>query len=582
MSSSDKTLKELMDALIERQVIPHSRIGPIKTALKQYAIVLGYSDPALCPPSAYHLSAKKRNRVIEERAQGSDRGKSAASRLGPHAIRNLKNNVSYVIRSAVELQLIGQVPGPLESSKDANVIKSNRFTFRYESVKPRKYALDPVPQSLAQEIARYETWSTKIVNRDRPDSLRKRAVSFAGHRETILRAAGYLVKYQGLQSELISLSTLTEPENAINFIDWCIEMQGRFTANAAVNLGRLIVLGKYLSIAERSTEQRKALELSVDELRTYRATLGRPVKVVDKSKRWISLRRLETVGLSIYPLNARRISELGYRTRRKLRRHQKDGYRKYRLYAYRVLQSILIRLSIRLPLRQRNLREMLWNPQTPNQGRNLYKREGKWYIRFVATELKISHRKGEVHRIEHEFPNDIVPLLEEWLSQWRPILISFQTSDHSGSERVGSGQEFVFLNSVGTPLTLDQVTWAFQSATYKFTGVAMNPHMVRTIWATEYIKSTRNFIDAAYMLGDTVETVLQSYAKLLDEDCEKRAKVWLAQILNDELPQWDGNGSIANDKLMKMLGMLKANLAAGNSDQQLLESMKVLLNGSGL
>ena len=66
--------------------------------------------------------------------------------------------------------------------------------------------------------------------------------------------------------------------------------------------------------------------------------------------------------------------------------------------------------------------------------------------------------------MEHEFPDDIVGLLEEWLSQWRPILISFQKGDHSGSERVGSGQEFVFLNSVGAPLTLDQVTWAFHSA----------------------------------------------------------------------------------------------------------------------
>lgn len=32
------------------------------------------------------------------------------------------------------------------------------------------------------------------------------------------------------------------------------------------------------------------------------------------------------------------------------------------------------------------------------------------------------------------------------------------------------------------------------------------------------------------------------------------------------------------DKLVKMLGILKANLAEGNSDQQLLQSMKGLLN----
>src|SRR5438874_7099622 len=106
----------------------------------------------------------------------------------------------------------------------------------------------------------------------------------------------------------------------------------------------------------------------------------------------------------------------------------------------------------------------------------------------------------------------------------------------------------------------------------------MNPHMVRTIWATEYIKSTRNFIDAAYMLGDRVETVLKSYAKLLDQDCEQRARAWLSRTLKDEPPSGNGNGKMSNNKLMKMLGTLKANLAAGNSDQQLLESMKDLLS----
>jgi hypothetical protein len=106
----------------------------------------------------------------------------------------------------------------------------------------------------------------------------------------------------------------------------------------------------------------------------------------------------------------------------------------------------------------------------------------------------------------------------------------------------------------------------------------MNPHMVRTIWATEYIKSTKNFIDAAYMLGDTVETVLHSYADLLDEDCEKRAIAWLSRTLTDEPLGPNGNGLISNDKLMTMLRMLKANLLEGNSDEQLLRSMKELLN----
>ncbi len=577
MDTPNKTLKEVLDALINLQVIPPSRIGPIKTAVKQYAIILGYDDPDQCPINAYHLPDARRNRLIEEKAQGSRHGEFAPSGLGRHAIRNLKNNVSYVIRSAVERKVISQLPGPLASSKDTNSITSYINT-RRESVKPTKYIIDPVPHSLAREITAYETWSTRIVNRERPDSLRKRAITFGEHRATILRAAGYLVKYRGQKPESIDLLTLTDPENAINFIDWCVEQQGRFTASAAMYLARLMVLAKYLSIVEPSAKQQEALALRVAELRRYRATFGMPENVTDKGKRWLSLRKLESVGLSIYPLNARRMSELSPSSRRRLRRVNEDGFKKHQQYGYRVLQSILIRLDIRLPLRQRNLREMLWNPAIPEQGRNLFRRDGKWYIRFVGRELKISHVKGEVHRVDHEFPGDLVDLLEEWLSRWRPILLSFQKASCAGREHLESGQEFVFLNSVGTPLTQQQVTWAFESATYKFTGVAMNPHMVRTIWATEYIKSTRNFIDAAYMLGDTVETVLKSYAKLLDQDCEERAKAWLSKTLNDEPPSGNGNGSVSNDKLLKMLRTLKANLAEGNSDQQLLQSMKGLLN----
>ena len=571
---ADKTLEELFDALVERQFIPQSRLAPIRTALKQYAIILGCKEPAECPMTAYHLPAEKRNRLIEERAESSRQHKT----LGLHAVRNLKNNISYVLRSAVDHQIIGQVSGPLLSDKNANTIKSSLITCRNESVKPSKYVLDPVPGALAQELIDYEVWSTKTVNRERPDNLKKRPGTFASHRGTILRASGYLVKYRGLKSESIDLLTVTEPEHALNFIDWCIEQQGRFTRSAAMYISQLIVLARYLRITLQSPEQRDASKERIEKLQEYRANLGMPETVIDKSKRWISLRQLEGVGLSIYPLNARRISELSAESRRGLRKDKDNGYKDHPKYAYRVLQSILIRLSIRLPLRQRNLREMLFNPSTPEQGRNLYKNNGKWYIRFVGGELKISHVKGEVHRVEHEFPDDLVDLLEEWLSQWRTVLISVQKGRHQGGERLECGQEYVFLNYAGAPLTVQKMIWAFESATYRFTGVAMNPHMVRTIWATEYIKSTRNFIDAAYMLGDTVETVLNSYAKLLDQDCEERAKAWLSKTLNDEPPSGNGHGSVSNDKLVKMLRTLKANLAEGNSDQQLLQSMKGLLN----
>jgi site-specific recombinase XerC len=134
-------------------------------------------------------------------------------------------------------------------------------------------------------------------------------------------------------------------------------------------------------------------------------------------------------------------------------------------------------------------------------------------------------------------------LLEEWISKWRPILIAAGTSSAKGIESGSHAQEYLFVDAYGRPLDSKKIWLAFTATTYKFTGVALHPHLVRTIWATEYIKSTKNYIDAAYMLGDTVETVLKTYAKLLDADCGKRASEWVTRTLNNDPTLTSGNGA---------------------------------------
>jgi hypothetical protein len=52
--------------------------------------------------------------------------------------------------------------------------------------------------------------------------------------------------------------------------------------------------------------------------------------------------------------------------------------------------------------------------------------------------------------------------------------------------------------------------------------------MIRTIWATEWIISGGDFVTAALMLGDTVETVIKNYAHLLEENAVDRAFEWVA------------------------------------------------------
>jgi len=328
---------------------------------------------------------------------------------------------------------------------------------------------------------------------------------------------------------------LGRAEHIMAYLDWYIEQQGKFTQGAATVLAILTAVNRYLLLTAELEELRTQIRDSHEQLTAYRASLGSFVNVRDQSKRWLSLEQIECVGRSIYPLNALRMSELSTLTKRQIARGPQKQYgHSFGYLAYRVAKSLMIRLLVRIPLRQRNLREMKFNPINQTAGLNLFKEGDKWYIRFSGDQLKISHVKGEVHCIRYDFPEVLVPLLEEWITRWRPILIASQASSAKSGEDGSSAQEFLFVDTKGQPLDEDKVWHAFTSTTYKFTGVALYPHLIRTIWATEYIKSTKNYIDAAYMLGDTVETVLAKYAKLLDEDCGRRANDWITKRLNSD------------------------------------------------
>src|SRR6266508_48707 len=464
--SDGKTLQAIFDALVDGAVILPKRIGPVRTAIKQYSLMLGYSDPTECPISAYLKPDAARNQVIEEKAPRT---------LGTDAVRNLKNNVSFVLRKAIELGVVSPLAEELDSWRESNPKKL--MPKRNESIYSDKYAIDPLPHRLEEEIAAYENWSTKIINRDRPRQLRKRPITFFHHRQTLVREAGYLVKCKGLKRESITLLKLVDSKNAIDYVEWCIERQGKHTKGSVAVLSNIIALARYLEISLERCKQKSIIQQWLSELRRFSATLGAPVKVQHKDKRWLSLAQLEVVGRSIYPLNARRVNELSKHHRWYLARgHSLDKRRRvFRIYAFRVLQSLLIRLVIRLPLRQRNLREMRWAPAAPEDGQNLYRKDGVWRLRFRGSELKVAEVRGEENYLSYEFPSDLVGLLEEWFDNWRPVLIAAQKCEDKGKERLTNGQELVFMNSWGRPLTQDQVTHAFEMATFKFSGVSVNP-----------------------------------------------------------------------------------------------------------
>jgi len=169
--------------------------------------------------------------------------------------------------------------------------------------------------------------------------------------------------------------------------------------------------------------------------------------------------------------------------------------------------SLMFRLWCYRPYRQRNMREMQLDE-------NLHKdAHGTWFITFRGEQLKVASKRGRPNEFNLQFPETLVPVLEEYLSVWRPILV----------RKAGHPSSYVFLTQHGTPYNVRTLNTTTGAIVYRYTGKHWHPHIVRTVWATEQIRKGLDFLDVAKMLNDRLETVVATYAHLRDEAIAEKA-----------------------------------------------------------
>jgi hypothetical protein len=359
------------------------------------------------------------------------------------------------------------------------------------------------------------------------------------------RLAGYLVKFKGFRTEEITLSCLTAPQNLMDYVAWYVKSQGgRYTGGVSQICSHATSLVRYLQITAATGDVKRDIEERIIEIKEFKAALPAPVKVVDKKRRWISLKELDAIGVAYDPANfAKRDlvkdTEQGYI---RLFRNFEQGIfpkgGKFREIALQAGESLMLRLLVRIPMRQRNLREMEWNPDRPELGRNLYKSGDQWHLRFRGVDMKIARKGGKENMVNYVFPPDLSADLDRYIKLWRPLVVNSTTNLHCSPERASDmpkivDQEYFFLNSKGTPFTSERLVNSISNLTYKYVGVAMNPHIVRSVWATEYLKEKGmpGVVTCAYMLNDTIQTVLDTYADILTPDCQNDATSWLSMHL---------------------------------------------------
>jgi hypothetical protein len=451
----------------------------LKTAVRVLARALDCPDPEHCPLDLYNQPLPSLYLRVEQFLMAQEK-KS-------HTIRNTKNHISRLFRLAQNQGLFSLTPPQIEP----------RYDFRQRPSRPGAYYAKqdqtslPFREwslSLQNEWLAYQTWATAPLVPGRSAHLRKRQVTVDDYRAVFETYFGYL---QNTLQITPTFDHLFDIDLATRYVLWHInERHHKTTITIRAFLDRVATLAR----------QYRPMPDFVAQIVALKKTVGRTTPSLNKDDAWVSLAKLDEIGRAIWP---RRPSPADYRT-------PQNKVNPGRRHAAQASYSLMFRLWTYIPYRQRNIREM-------QLGTNLHRDvHGTWRITFRGDELKVGSKRGQTNTFDLPFPSTLVPLLEDYLYTWRPALVA--PLPHPEHER------HVFLTQQGKPHWRSNLTTTTSRIVYTYTGKHWHPHIIRSVWATEWIrKSHGDFYTAAVMLNDNIQTVIAKYAHLLQEDVAENA-----------------------------------------------------------
>jgi hypothetical protein len=476
------TLAELFTTLESRGLIP-KRAPAKQSSLRHLAKALGYPTLESCPvgeacrdPARW--TAAMKTYFATQREQGKT--------MTAHNCDNILTDLRGLLKLAdAQGLLTAPLPVPLlkPTSARAAFDRQKRGRSPYQGSYGRKAPYRLVQAQWPAGIQR--GWQDYIDILDR--RLRERTLEgYVGLLEAFF---GYRAHVQGATP---TWDDLFRVDRLRPFVRWHAERLGRDDNSAhAVNLVHIAAAIAHVLDLDPSRRQ---------PLAAYSSGLKPPAPLRDKQRyHWATLPEIEAVANRLLAEG-----RIPFVTRPNVAH---AGV----LRAVRFQLGLILKLLVRVPLRQRNIRELhypkhLWQDAST----------GEWTLRFAGKELKVATRKGQVNVFEVRLsrlypkdgptPDDFIPTLEEFIKVYRPLIPNAQTSPH------------LFLTWRGNPYSARGLGAEISTAMERRTGVKLNPHVIRDIAATTLLRKGRSYDMVAALLGNTVATVIKHYAHLIPEE----------------------------------------------------------------
>jgi hypothetical protein len=482
------TLADVLTELTTRGALPPSRVPAMKTSLKYLAAALGHASLEQCPADAACRQEATWATALEDHWRTLE---TQGRTISAYTRRNVRNDIRKVFKLA---EAHGLLHVPLPSRLLAR--PGNREEFRRQQRATAPYKTTYGTQFNHSYGLPQRQWPPDIQDGWRTYRAacggRIREESFRSYVKILETYFGYV---QNVGGHTATWEVLFDRGQLLEYVAW---HAARLKRPSTTHSRQLVIVSAAMAVV---LGHRNAPELAV-----LRQGMKKPTPLHVKRNHMVSLSELEEVADACLAEGRAPLVPAGKTPR--FPGKQRAG---------RFQRGVILKLLVRVPLRQRNIREMQLD-------RHLYKDDNRhWHLEFAGDDLKIGHRGSQINKYElnlSTYRPEFIPILEEWLTIHRPKLPGATTSP------------FVFLTQLGKPHIQKTLHVDLSEAVAMRTGKRFFPHIIRTTWTTEFLRETQDFQTAATMLGDQLKTVIDTYYHVVHKEQIPKASTFLDKQLH--------------------------------------------------